>query len=132
MYREDLVRLGANTLETLKAFVQSHLISHESRWMKRKAYVAWSGVQESLTMNLYDMIKELLRIQSRQDTLHQTEMLQTIADSIGDTTQTEDVTIHGFSILSKLNVGSNSSPLDGATLKALRARWDLNSLSPKV
>jgi len=34
-------------------------------------------------MNLYDMIKELLRIQSRQDTLHQTEMLQTIADSIG-------------------------------------------------
>ena len=83
-------------------------------------------------MTLYDIIKELFRIQSRQDTLHQTEMLQTIADSIGDTTQTEDVTIHGFSILSKLNVGSNSSPLDGATLKALRARWDLNSLSPKV
>jgi len=83
MYREDLVRLGANTLETLKVFVQSHLISHESRWMKRKAYVAWNGVQELLTMNLYDMIKELLRIQSRQDTLHQTEMLQTIADSIG-------------------------------------------------
>ena len=51
---------------------------------------------------------------------------------MGDTTQTEDVTIHVFSILSKLNVGSNSSPLDGAILKALRARWDLNSLSPKV
>jgi len=51
---------------------------------------------------------------------------------MGDTTQTEDVTIHGFSILSKLNVGSNSSPLTGAIPKALRARWDLNSLSPKV
>ena len=35
-------------------------------------------------MNLYDIIKELLRIQSRQDTLHQTEMLQAIADSMGD------------------------------------------------
>jgi len=38
----------------LRAFVQSHLISHGSRWMKRKAYVAWSRVQESLTMNLHD------------------------------------------------------------------------------
>jgi len=27
MYSEDLVRLGANTLETIKAFVQSHLIA---------------------------------------------------------------------------------------------------------
>ena len=67
MYREDLVRLGANTLETLKAFVQSHLISHESRWMKRKAYVAWSGVQELLTMNLYDddCFNESLRYDQR-------------------------------------------------------------------
>jgi len=52
-------------------------------------------------------------------------MLQAFADSMGDTTQTEDVTAHGFSILPKLNMGSNSSPLDGAILKALRARWDL-------
>jgi len=78
------------------------------------------------------MIKELLRIQSRQDILHQTEMLQAIADSMGDTTKTEDMTVHGFSILPKLNVGPNSSPLDGAILQALRARWDLNSLSPKL
>ena len=88
MYSEDLVRLWANTIETLKIFVQSHLISQGSRWMKSKAYVAWSGVQESLTMNLYDMIIELLRIQSRQDTLHQKEMLQAITDPMGDTTQT--------------------------------------------
>ena len=59
-------------------------------------------------------------------------MLQAIADSMRDTTQTEDVTAHGFSILPKLNMGPNSSPLDGAILKALRARWDLNSLSPKL
>jgi len=59
MYSKDLVRLGANTIETLKTFVQSHLISQGSRWMERKAYVAWSEVRESLTMNLYDMIIEL-------------------------------------------------------------------------
>jgi len=76
MYSEDLTRLGGNTLETLKIFVQSHLISQGRRWMKRKAYAACSAVQELLTMNLYDVIKELLRNQSRQDTLHQTDMLQ--------------------------------------------------------
>jgi len=132
MYSEDLVRLWANTIETLKIFVQSHLISQGSRWMKSKAYVAWSGVQESLTMNLYDMIIELLRIQSRQDTLHQKEMLQAITDPMGDTTQTEDITVHGFSILPKLTMGPNSSPLDGVILKVLRARRDSNSLSPKL
>jgi len=103
--REDLVRMGANTMETLKPFVQSHLISHGSRWMKRKAFEAWNIVQESLTTNLYDIIIELLRIQSRQDTLHQKEMLQAIADSMGNATQIEAVTAHGFSILPKLNMG---------------------------
>jgi len=60
--------------------------------VKGKFYLAWSGVQESLTMNLHDMIIELLKIQSKQDTLHPKEMLQAIADSMGDTTQTEAVT----------------------------------------
>jgi len=62
MHSEDLTILGADTIETLKTFVQSHLISQGSRWMKRKAYIAWSRVQESLTMTLYDMIIEFLRI----------------------------------------------------------------------
>jgi len=132
MYSEDLIKLGDNTLESLKIFVQSHLISQGSRWMKRKACTAWSAVQESLTMNLYDIITELLRIQSRQDTLHQTDMLQAIADSIDDITQTEDVTVHGLSILPKLNMNPNSSPLDGMILKVLRSKWDMNSLTPKV
>jgi len=122
MYSEDLIRLGDNTIETLKTFVQSHLISQGRRWMKRKACAAWSGVHESLTMNLYDMIIELLRIQSRHDTLHQKEMLQAIADSMEDTTQTEDVTVYGLSILHKLNMGPNSSPLDGVILRVLRAK----------
>jgi len=60
--------------------------------VKGKLELAWSGVQESLTMNLHDMIIELLKIQSKQDTLHPKEMLQAIADSMGDTTQTEAVT----------------------------------------
>ena len=99
--------------------------------MRRKVYVAWSGVQESLTMILYDIIKELLRIQSRQDTLHQTEMLQAIADSTGDMSQTEGVTIYSFSILSQLKVGAHSSPLNGVIPRALRARWDLDEEGKK-
>jgi len=47
---------------------------------------------------------------------------------MGDTTQTEDATVCGFSILPKLNMGPNSSPLDGVILKVLRAKWDLNEL----
>jgi len=132
MHSEDLIKLGDNVLESLKIFVQSHLISQGSRWMKRKACAAWRAVQESLTTNLYDIITELLRIQSRQDTLHQTGMLQAIADSIDDITKTEDVTIQGLSILPKLNMGPNSSPLDGMILKVLRSKWDMNSLTPKV
>jgi len=100
--------------------------------MKRKAYAAWSTVQESLTTNLYNIITELLRIQSRQDIIHQTGMLQAIADSIDDIAQTEDVTVHGLSILPKLNMGPNSSPLDGVILKVLRSKWDMHSLTTKV
>jgi len=80
--RKDLITLGDNGLDSLKIFVQIHLISQGSRWMEKRAYAAWSGVQESLTTNLYDIITELLRIQSRQDTLHHTGMLQAIANSI--------------------------------------------------
>jgi len=35
-----------------------------------------------------------------------------------DMTQTEDVTVYGFSILPKLNMGPNSSPLDGVNPKS--------------
>ena len=132
MHPEVLDNLGVRTLEDLTVFVQSHLISHGSRWMRRKAYIACSGVQEWLTMILYDTIKELLRSQNGQDALHQTEMLQAIADSIGDTSQTADVTIHGFSILPQLKGGAHSSPLNGVISKALQTRWDLNSLSQQI
>jgi len=55
--------------------------------MKKQSYTAWIAVQERLTMNLYGIIKELLRIQIKFDTLHCTDMLQAIADTITDITQ---------------------------------------------
>jgi len=128
----DLMALGGNGLDSLKKFVQTHLISQESRWMKKSTFAAWSAVQGSLTTNLYDIITELLRIQSRRDTLHHTDMLQAIADSIEDITQTDDVMIYGLSILPNLNMGQTSSPLDGVILKVLRSKWDRNSLTPKA
>jgi len=36
MYSEDLTKLGGNTLETLKIFVQSHLISQERLMDEKK------------------------------------------------------------------------------------------------
>jgi len=129
---EVLDNLEARTLQDRTVFVQSHLVSHGSRWMRRKAYIAWRGVQESLAMILYDIIKVSLRSQNGQDALHQTEMLQAIADSIGDISQTVDMTIHGFSILPQLKGGAHSSPLNGVISKALRTRWDLNSLFPQI
>jgi len=128
----DLIALGGNGLDSLKIFVQTHLISQGSRWIKKRAYAAWSAVQESLTTNLYGIITELLRIQSRQDTVHHTGTLQAIADSIEDITQTDAVTVYGLSILPNLNMGQNSSPLDGVILKVLRSKWDRNFLTPEV
>jgi len=128
----DLTALGAKGLDSFIAFVQFHLISHGSRWMQTKARTAWSAVQERLTSNLYGIIKELLRIQNRRDTLHHTDMLQVIADSIEDITQEDGVIIRGFNILSDLNMGQNSSPLDGVILHVLRSRWDRNFLTPEV
>ena len=98
----------------------------------RKKVNARSAVQESLTTTLYDIITELLRIQNRQDTLHQTGLLQAIVDSIVDITQTDNATIYGLSILSRLNLGSHSSPLDGVILKVLQSKWDRYLLTPKV
>ena len=56
-------------------------------------------------MNLYGIITELLRIQSRRDTLHYADMLQAIADSIMDITQTDVVVVYGLNILPNLNMG---------------------------
>jgi len=124
MDSEDLIKLGEKGLDSLLKFVQTHLISQGSRWMRKKAYAAWSAVQESLTTTLYDIITELLRLQNRQDTLHQTGMLQAMADSIVDITQTDDATVYGLSILPRLNLGSHSSSLHGVILKVIQSKWD--------
>jgi len=85
--------------------------------MRKRAYAGWKAVQEIFTTYLYDIITDLLRIQSRQDTLHLTGMLQVIADSIEDNTQSEDCTVKGLNILPCLNLGSQRSPLDGVMCK---------------
>jgi len=46
-------------------------------------------------------------------------MLLAIADSIDDPTQTDAVTVYGLSILPNLQMGPNSSPLDGVILRVL-------------
>ena len=132
MDREDLIKLGEQGLDALLNFVQTHLIAQGRRWMRKRAYAAWREVQEPFTTTLYDIITDLLRIQYRQDTLHQTGMLQAIADSIVDITQCDTTTVHGLSILSCLNLGSQSSPLDGVILKVLESKWNGNLLTPKV
>jgi len=130
--RTDLIALGGNGLDSSKIFVQTHFISQGSRWMRKRTFAGRCAVQESLTTNLYDIIRALLSFQSRQDTLHHTDMLQALADSIEDITQTDEVMVYSLSILPNLNMGQTSSPLDGVILKILRSKWDRNSLTLKV
>ena len=47
-------------------------------------------------------------------------------------TQRDATTVRGLSILSCLNLGSQSSPLDGVILKVLQSKWNGNLLTPKV
>jgi len=100
--------------------------------MRKRAYVAWKAIQEIFTTTLYDIITDILRIQYRHDTLHLTGMLQAIADSIEDNTQSECITVQGLNILSYLNLGSQRSPLDGVILKVLQSKWNGNSLTPTI
>jgi len=119
MDSEDLIKLGKQGLDAILNFVQIHLIAEGCRWMRKRAYAAWKEVQEPFTTILYDIIADLLRIQYRHDTLHLTGMLQAIADSIEDSTQSDAITVQGLNILSCLNLGSQRSPLDGVILKVL-------------
>jgi len=103
--------------------------------MKNQSYEAWIAVRERLTMNLYGIIRELLGIQIRFDTLHFTNLLHAIADSLTDITQDQDVVFYGLHFLHfmpNLNMEQDSSPLDGVILKILRSRWDTNSLCTRV
>jgi len=83
--------------------------------MKNQSYEAWIAVRERLTMNLYGIIRELLGIQIRFDTLHFTNLLHAIADSLTDITQDQDVVFYGLHFLHfmpNLNMEQDSSPLD--------------------
>ena len=121
MVSDDLIKLGKRALENILKFIQTHLIAQGCRWTRKRAYAGWKAVQERLTTCLYDIITDLLRIQYRQDTLHLTGMLQVIADSIEDNTQSEDCTVKGLNILPHFNLGSQHSPLDGVILKVLQS-----------
>ena len=129
---EDLARIGTSTTEVLTTFVQTHLISTGQHWMKRKASEAWTEVKVMLIVLLYDITEELLRIQSGHATLQQGNLLTAIADSVGDNMQQDGMTIHGFSILSKLNAELDISPLNGVILSVLRARRNMNSLTSQL
>jgi len=50
---KDLIALGAKGVDHLITFVQTHLISRGSRWMKKQPYEAWIAVRDEFTMHLY-------------------------------------------------------------------------------
>jgi hypothetical protein len=126
---EDLLRTGPRTTEVLTTFVQTHLISNDQHLMKRKVSEAWTEVKVTLTVLLYDIIEELLRIQNRHDALQQGNLLIVIADSVRDNMQYDAITIQAFSILSKLKGVRDISPMDAVILNVLRARWNMKCLT---
>ena len=120
--------------EALLTFVRTHLISRGSRWMKKQTFTAWSEVRARLNMNLYGIIRELLGLQFKFGAFH-ADMLQVIAESLTDITQSDSLVLYGLHFLHfmpNLNMEQDSSPLDGVILKILRSRWDTNRLCPRV
>ena len=131
---KDLKALGAKGGESLLTFVRHYLISHGSRWMIKQSFKGWSDVRAGLTMSLYGIIRELLRLQFNFDLFHD-DMLSVIADSLTDITQSDKHILYGLSFLHlmpNLNMEQDSSPLDGVILKTLRSRWKTNRLGPGV
>jgi len=92
----DFLKLGKRDLDALLHFIQTHLIAQGGRGLRKRVYVGWKAVQETLTIDLFDAITNLLRIQSHFDTLHLPGMLRAIADSIQDNIMSEDCTVKGF------------------------------------
>jgi len=102
--------------------------------MIKQSFKGWSDVRVGLTMSLYGIIKELLRLQLKFDLFHE-DLLEVIADSLTDITQSDKMVLYGLSFLHSipnLNMEQDSSPLDGVILKILRSRWDTNRLGPRV
>jgi len=102
--------------------------------MIKQSFKGWSDVRVGLTMSLYGIIKELLRLQFKFDLFHE-DLLEVIADSLTDITQSDKLVLYGLSFLHfmpNLKMEQDSSPLDGVILKILRSRWDTNRLGPRV
>ena len=132
MVNADFIKLDERGLEGLIQFIQTHLMGQGGRGLRKKAYAGWKEVQVTLSIHLYNAITDLLRIQSRLDTLHPPGMLQAIADSMKDNILSENCTVKGFNILVCLQLGPQSSPLEGLILKVLQSRWNGNTLTPTI
>jgi len=83
---KDLKALGAKGEESLLTFVRTYLISHGSSWMTEQSFKGWSDVRAGLTMSLYGIIRDLLRLQFK---FRYDDMFTAIADSLTDITQSE-------------------------------------------
>ena len=132
MANADFIKLDNRGLEGLLQFIQTHLIGQGGRGLRKKAYAGWKEVQETLTIHIYDAITDLIRIQSRLNTLHLPGMLKAIADSMKDNILSENCTVKGFNILVCLQLGPQCSPLEGLILTVLQSRWNGNTLTPTI
>jgi len=100
--------------------------------MTEQSFKGWSDVRDGLTMSLYGILRDLLRLQLK---FRYDDLLTAIADSLTDITQSDKHILYGLSFLHlmpNLNMERDSSPLDGVILKTLRSRWDTNRLEPGV
>jgi len=126
----DLKTVGAKGEVALLSFVQTYLISHGSPWKTEQSYQGWSEVRAELTMSLYGIIRDLLRLQVK---FRYDDIPTAIVNTLLDTTQSDKHVLYGLSLLQPipiLNREQLGSPFDGVILKILRSRWDTNRLSP--
>ena len=128
----DLKTVGAQGEAALLSFVQTYLISHGSSWKTEQSFQGWSEVRAELTMSLYGIIRDLLRLQVK---FRNDDIPTAIADTLMDIIQSDKHVLYGLSLLHLipiLNREQFGSPFEGVILKILRSRWDTNRLSPGV
>ena len=131
----DIETLGIKGEESLLAFVSNCLILYDRSEPIDQPFMAWLDIRDELTLYIYGIIRNLLRLQIPPRHEIEETLYTNTALSLTDSTQSDKLVLYFLSFLHRmpnLDEGRNGSSFDGVILKILRSRWDTNCLNPGV
>ena len=95
---KDLKILGTKGEETLQAFVSTCLIPYGSE-PTDQPFTTWPDIRDELTLNIYGILRNLLRLQFPFRHEEEDDLYTNIALSLTDSTQSEKLVIYFLSFL---------------------------------